>query len=274
MFPIGAAIRSSAITWNPLIRIGAAVSCHASKPIGSAADSCAARFRSWCSADLHIRRSGRLNGPQLGKQVARRSHHRLHQTLQRLFGVVVRPVCTGDVWMIVLRGETSQWKRARCGSSPIGPASAPPRQTRGIIVEVALRSPPRSIAGSSASSRATSSSIARLEEIGGRAGEDDAGVDELAALDARDDADDGVVIRVLSGHGRPPRRTPAAPPADRAGSAVRVARRRRPRPSLRATPSGTCATIAVDHRRRQQRAPSPRRPPVRSRRPAAAARDP
>lgn len=24
------------------------------------------------------------------------------------------PECTGEGWMIVLRGETSQWKRSRC----------------------------------------------------------------------------------------------------------------------------------------------------------------
>src|SRR4051812_43511823 len=39
---------------------------------------------------------------------------------------------TGDGGMIVLRGATSQWNRARCGSAPIDPASAPPAQSFGI----------------------------------------------------------------------------------------------------------------------------------------------
>ena len=28
-------------------------------------------------------------------------------------GSVHKPVCTGEVWMLVLRGATSQWKRSR-----------------------------------------------------------------------------------------------------------------------------------------------------------------
>ena len=67
-----------------------------------------------------------------------------------------RPVCTAEVWMIVLRGATSQWKRSRSDSWPmragVGAAGADgghrreraPHQRRG-------RSP-----GSSASRRASS----------------------------------------------------------------------------------------------------------------------
>ena len=39
-----------------------------------------------------------------------------------------RPACTADVWIIVLRGATSQSNRSRLGSLPIGPAAAPPAQ--------------------------------------------------------------------------------------------------------------------------------------------------
>jgi phytoene dehydrogenase-like protein len=45
---------------------------------------------------------------------------------------------------------------------------------------------------------------ARLEVVLRGAGDDDARVDELAALDARDDADDGVVKRTQLGHRPPP----------------------------------------------------------------------
>ena len=49
--------------------------------------------------------------------------------------------------------------------------------------------------GQSAFSRASSSSHARAEESLRGAEEDDARVDELLAVDARDDADDGVIKR-------------------------------------------------------------------------------
>jgi len=60
--------------------------------------------------------------------------------------------------MIVLRGDTSHRNRPRGGSSPIGPASAPPRQTAGIVARFA-RIVSRSIDGSSASRRASLTSI-------------------------------------------------------------------------------------------------------------------
>ena len=53
-------------------------------------------------------------------------------------GSCVRPVWTGDIWMIVLRGDTSQRKRPRAGRAPIGPASSPPRQITGIVARLAL----------------------------------------------------------------------------------------------------------------------------------------
>lgn len=43
------------------------------------------------------------------------------------------PVCTADTWMIVLRGDTSQWKRSLCDSCPIGPACSPPAQIAGMV---------------------------------------------------------------------------------------------------------------------------------------------
>src|SRR5581483_9417678 len=36
-----------------------------------------------------------------------------------------RPECAGETWIAVLRAETSQWKRSRGESAPIGPAAAP-----------------------------------------------------------------------------------------------------------------------------------------------------
>ena len=42
--------------------------------------------------------------------------------------LIASAVCTAEVWMIVLRGATSQSKRSRFGSLPIGPASPPPAQ--------------------------------------------------------------------------------------------------------------------------------------------------
>ena len=130
-------------------------------------------------------------------------------------GSSVRPVWTGDIWMIVLRGETSQWKRLRCGSAPIGPASAPPRQTARDRRRDWRAIASRSSVGSSAQQPRLVELDARLEEVACRARQDHADVDQLAALDARHDADDRVVVGVLSGHGWPPRRTRAARSAGR-----------------------------------------------------------
>ncbi len=86
-------------------------------------------------------------------------------------GSVVRPVCTGEVWIIVLRGEASQRKRPRGGSSPIGPAPGPPAQTSGMVVSAAR----------------TALEIERRVERQQAGGvELDAGVEEVA-VDARQD---------------------------------------------------------------------------------------
>jgi len=67
-------------------------------------------------------------------------------------------VCTFEVWMLALRGATSQWKRSRADRLPSAPAAGPPAQITGIAASAA-RMPGRSTAGSSACSRASSSSI-------------------------------------------------------------------------------------------------------------------
>ena len=102
--------------------------------------------------------------------------------------------------MIVLRGATSQWKRPRCGSSPIGPASGPPRQTAGIVVEVRAHRVEIERRDRARSSAASSSSMRASRKSSAGARQDHADVDQLAALDARHDADDRVVVGVLSGH--------------------------------------------------------------------------
>ena len=48
-------------------------------------------------------------------------------------GSLVRPVCTGEAWTIVLLGETSQWKRSGRLSAAIGPAEGSPAQIRGNV---------------------------------------------------------------------------------------------------------------------------------------------
>src|SRR5262245_61843431 len=47
-------------------------------------------------------------------------------------GFLQQPVCTGEVWIVVLRGATSQRKRSPGESWPIGPAGAPPAQMVGM----------------------------------------------------------------------------------------------------------------------------------------------
>jgi hypothetical protein len=37
-------------------------------------------------------------------------------------------MCTGDVWIIVLRGATNQWNRSEGGSAAIGPPIGWPSQ--------------------------------------------------------------------------------------------------------------------------------------------------
>ena len=40
------------------------------------------------------------------------------------------PVCTADVWMIVLLGAINHWKRSLCESFAMGPADSSPAQRR------------------------------------------------------------------------------------------------------------------------------------------------
>ena len=53
-----------------------------------------------------------------------------------------RPVCTAEVWIVVLRGATSQSKRSRSESLPSAPAAAPPAQITGIVASAASSSMP------------------------------------------------------------------------------------------------------------------------------------
>ena len=102
--------------------------------------------------------------------------------------------------MIVLRGATSQSKRSRLDSLPIGPAPSPPAQMMEMLREV----PPHRVEVHGRIEHAHARLVeldARLEEILLLAPHDDAGIDELLALDARHDADHRIVIRALSVHG-------------------------------------------------------------------------
>src|SRR6185312_1585500 len=69
-------------------------------------------------------------------------------------GVSQRPECTGETWIIVLRGATSQWKRSRRESRAMGPASGLPAQILGIASRC-CRTSSRSISGQSARNRAS-----------------------------------------------------------------------------------------------------------------------
>ena len=101
------------------------------------------------------------------------------------------PVCTADGWMIVLDGATSQWKRAVVSSAAIGPASGSPCgdsldrlevRSHGLGIDVGpQRGEPLLV-----ERRARTEVVERSRE------HDDAHVDPLAALDARDDAVHGV----------------------------------------------------------------------------------
>ena len=129
-------------------------------------------------------------------------------------GSSVSPVCTGEHWMIVLDGATSQWKRSDAGSAAIGPASASPAAIRAERVEVAADRVDVGVRRERARAGPVERD-ARGEEAPRAAEQDDAGVDALAALDARDHAHDRVLERARR-HGAPPRprrRTRAGPRA-------------------------------------------------------------
>ena len=158
--------------------------------------------------------------------------------------------------MIVLRGATSQWKRSRSGSLPDragGGAAAHTAAIAASAARIALRS---SVRIERAQARLVDRE-ARGEEALGVRRDDRADVDELAALDARHDADDRVVIRAAIGHGRPPRAN-ARGGASRASGSRR--RRRAALPCLRragrrrASRRGSSAVIASMRAAGQRRA--------------------
>ena len=115
----------------------------------------------------------------------------------------VRPVCTGEVWMMVLRGATSQWKRSRGDSRP----SAPARGAAGADgidraeggadrVDVGARVE-RQRRGSSSSIRASRKSVASQETITPT-------LTNSPRSTRGTTRTIGVVIGVHRGHGRPP----------------------------------------------------------------------
>src|SRR5262249_2761355 len=69
-------------------------------------------------------------------------------------GSSARPAWTGEVWITVLRGATSQWKRSFGGSCATGPAAASPAQIRGTAAR-GMGIASTSAVGSSAPRRAT-----------------------------------------------------------------------------------------------------------------------
>ena len=119
--------------------------------------------------------------------------HRLHQMSSAAAGAAHWPVCTGEVCTIVLRGATSQWKRSRADSLPISPAAVSAGANGGNALQHAsdeLQIHPR-IDGEQR----------LLVEFDGRqqnaldvARQNDAGIHELAAFDARYHPNDRVVI--------------------------------------------------------------------------------
>ena len=165
-------------------------------------------------------------------------------------GSLVRPVWTGPACTIVLAGATSQWKRSEAGSC--GDRAA----LRLAVGDVLDRLQQRLDLGRVAPGRERGQQ--RLVEVGAgaeeaqRAAEEhDAGVDRLAALDARDDPQRRVLERATPfGHARPPAPTRAAPRA--AGPGTRRRGRRRPTRAgpARPRPPGRPGRRAARRRRR------------------------
>ena len=148
---------------------------------------------------------------------------------------------------------------------PIGPAPAPPAQTAAIAVERACATALEVDAAGRA--RAGGPRRARSAPRGSRARvrrDDHADVDELAALDARHDADDRVVIRA----GRRARRASSTNARGASQAAARSSRRRRARCAAVLGEARVVAEPVVgdqrDDRARCARAsgapPAPRRP--------------
>src|SRR5215210_3385490 len=82
-------------------------------------------------------------------------------------GSSLSPVCTGEDWMIVLEGATSQWKRSDAGSAAIGPASGSPAAIRTSASRWRCTAP-RSASGASARRRCSSSSTRAARKRSGR----------------------------------------------------------------------------------------------------------
>ena len=166
------------------------------------------------------------------------------------------PVWTADGWMIVLDGAASQWKRSDC--------SMRGDRARGRVAR-------RRRAASASRWRSTSSGVGvgvqrgepravepdpRRQEAVAAAEQDDAGVDALAALDARDDLQHRV-LEGLTRHGAPPR--PRRANARGVGQPRAAGSRRRTRALAAAQPR---LGDRGRRRRHDRRVVEPRREPL------------
>ena len=105
--------------------------------------------------------------------------------------------------MMVLRGEMSQWKRSRCESRAMGPAVGVAGADAGNGVEVIADEFDVGFGPEGAEAGGIEVD-AGVEILLLEAEDDDGGVDELLALDAGNDAEDGVIKGGGCGHGGPP----------------------------------------------------------------------
>ena len=137
-----------------------------------------------------------LRSFDLRRMLRQRSTSFLNSRSSSPGGSVVSPVWTGPGWTIVLAGATSQWKRSDGGSWAIGPPAASPAAIRSTVASsgrTSLASQP----GDERGEQRLVEVRAGAEEAQRAAEEHDAGVDRLAALDARDDPQRGVLERLL-----------------------------------------------------------------------------
>ena len=113
-------------------------------------------------------------------------------------GSAVRPVCTGPGCTIVLRGAVRRRKRRPRSSSPAGPA----RRASGVSPHTvsSARRTQRDAVGVGARVQGAQAGLVEVhpgaQVVQGPAVEQHTGVDRLAALDPRHDADHGVLERV------------------------------------------------------------------------------
>ena len=138
--------------------------------------------------------------------------------------------------MIVLDGETSQWKRSEGSRRAIGPALGIARRDPGQRLRCASTAAGVGVRGQRAQARLVERDP-RRQEAPRAAVQHDAGVEALPALHARHDPQDRVLERATRrlGHARPPPRRLAAARAAGAGSrrARGAARRVALEPQLR-----------------------------------------